>query len=178
MRFDHWRVLGLGLPGAAVGVWLVAASQTGAHDEKPHAVRSDGEHIHAPVPAGYADVKAPLHIWTDAAVLRRGEAIYEVKCAVCHGKQGDGDGPDATWLGPKIGSFRDRTMVAEMSDAYWFWRVTEGNLVEPYKSKGSVMPAYKDSLSTEDTRCWLRQPVGKPRPSLATARAVEVGRHA
>ena len=55
------------------------------------------------------------------------------KCAVCHGKEGAGDGPDATWLGPKTGSFRDRAMVAEMSDAYWFWRVSEGGLAEPYR---------------------------------------------
>ena len=41
-------------------------------------------------------------------------------------------------------------MVAEMSDAYWFWRVSEGGQGEPYKSKGSVMPGYKDVLSIED----------------------------
>ena len=43
-------------------------------------------------------------------------------------------------------------MVAEMSDAFWFWRVSEGGRVEPYKSQGSVMPAYKNSLSIEDRR--------------------------
>ena len=150
MGFNDRRFLGLALPGAAVALWLVAASQTGAHDDKPHPPKKDGEHLHAAVPTAYADVKAPLQIWTDAAVLRRGKAIYTAKCAVCHGTQGDGDGQEATWLGPKMGSFRDRPMVAEMSDAYWFWRVSEGGSVEPYKSKHSVMPAYKDSLSTED----------------------------
>ena len=131
-------------------VWFVAGSPSGAHDDKPHAIERDREHIHAQVPADYVDVKAPAHIWTDRAALDRGQAIYLAKCAVCHGKEGAGDGPDATWLGPKLGSFRDRAMVAEMSDAYWFWRVSEGGLAEPYKSKGSVMPAYKDVLSVED----------------------------
>jgi mono/diheme cytochrome c family protein len=41
-------------------------------------------------------------------------------------------------------------MVAKMSSAYWFWRVSEGGTVEPYRSKGSGMPAYKDELSVED----------------------------
>ena len=149
MRFRDLRVLGLVLPGAVAAVWLVAASQTGAHDEKPP-TRQDRDHLHAPVPAEYGDVKAPVHIWTDSAVLRRGESIYSAQCAGCHGKQGDGDGPEATWLGPKMASFRDRPMVAEMSDAFWFWRVSEGGLVEPYKSQGSVMPAYKNSLSAGD----------------------------
>ncbi len=49
-----------------------------------------------------------------------------------------------------MGSFRDRAMVAEMSDAYWFWRVSEGGEVEPYKSQRSAMPAFRDVLSVED----------------------------
>jgi mono/diheme cytochrome c family protein len=150
MRFKSWRFLGLSLIGVAAMVWLGRVSPGGAHDDTSHASPSEGEHIHASVPADYAQVQAPLHIWTDEAVLLRGEGTYMAKCAVCHGSEGAGDGPDATWLGPKMGSFRDRSMVAEMSDAYWFWRVSEGGLVEPYKSKGSVMPAYKDALSVED----------------------------
>ena len=129
---------------------LLSVSPSGAHDDRPDAAKSESEHIHAPVSADYATVKAPSHIWTDPAVLVRGQAIYVAKCAVCHGKEGAGDGPDATWLGPKMGSFRDRAMVAEMTDAYWFWRVSEGGLAEPYRSMGSVMPAYKDALSVED----------------------------
>jgi mono/diheme cytochrome c family protein len=150
MDFRNWRLIAVSITGAAGMVWFVAASQSGAHDDKPHAIKHEGEHIHAPVPPDYANVKAPSHIWSDPAVLAKGEVIYTAKCAVCHGKEGAGDGPDATWLGLKAGSFRDRAMVAEMSDAYWFWRVSEGSLAEPYKSKGSVMPAYKDALSVED----------------------------
>jgi hypothetical protein len=53
-------------------------------------------------------------------------------------------------LALKPDSFRDAAMAAEMTDAYWFWRVSEGGLAEPYRSKGSVMPAFKDDLSVED----------------------------
>jgi mono/diheme cytochrome c family protein len=134
----------------AAMLWLVSGSPSRAHDNKPHAATGGTGHIHAPVPVDYASVRAPVHIWTDRTVLARGEAIYVRKCAICHGNEGAGDGPDATWLGPKMASFRDRTMVAEMSDMYWFWRVSEGGLAQPYKSMGSVMPAYKETLSVED----------------------------
>ncbi len=141
------KVAFLGIAGV---IGLIVAAQSAAHDDMPHAIKNESEHIHAPVPPAYADVTAPLHIWTDLAVLRRGETIHAAKCAVCHGKHGAGDGPDASWGGPKAGSFLDRAMVGQMTEAYWFWRVSEGALMEPYKSKGSVMPAYKDELSLED----------------------------
>jgi Cu/Ag efflux protein CusF len=41
-------------------------------------------------------------------------------------------------------------MVAEMAGNHWVWRVSEGGLVEPFKSKGSVMPAWKGELSMND----------------------------
>jgi Cu/Ag efflux protein CusF len=41
-------------------------------------------------------------------------------------------------------------MVAEMPGSYWLWRVSEGGLVEPFKSKGSAMPAGKGELSLND----------------------------
>jgi hypothetical protein len=41
-------------------------------------------------------------------------------------------------------------MAAEMTEAYWFWRVSEGAAVEPFRSSGSTMPAWKDQLSVED----------------------------
>ena len=38
----------------------------------------------------------------------------------------------------------------EMRGNYWFWRVSEGGTVEPYRSKGSGMPAWKTELSVAD----------------------------
>jgi mono/diheme cytochrome c family protein len=133
------------------------AEVTRAHDkdkakekDHKHTHGSGPEHIHAPVPAEYSKETAPPHIWTDKAVITRGAAIHSVKCAVCHGNEGAGDGPAVGGLIMKPASFRDKAMVAEMSPAYWFWRVSEGGAVEPYRSKGSAMPAYKADLSVED----------------------------
>jgi mono/diheme cytochrome c family protein len=119
----------------------------GAHDE--HKAPSP-PHIHAPVPKAYQSIAVPAGIWTDSAVLAHGRAIHDVRCAVCHGSQGAGDGPAAAGLALKPASFGDARMVAEMSPVYWFWRLSEGALAEPFRSLGSVMPAWKDQLSVDD----------------------------
>jgi mono/diheme cytochrome c family protein len=130
-----WTLL-LGL----VGLLLPAA--TAGHDPK--------EHVHAAVPAEYARQSAADGLWTDRAVLERGRTIYHAQCAICHGPRGAGDGPAAAGLQLKPPSLQDAAMVAEMTPAYWLWRVSEGGTSEPYKSKGSIMPAYKDTLSIDE----------------------------
>ena len=120
-----------------------------AHDSVRHAV-AHTDHDHAEVPAAYANAHIPDRIWIDAAVIAKGKEIYTAKCAVCHGEKGDGKGPAAMGLTPKPGDFTDQKMVAEMPGNFWVWRVSEGGLVEPFKSKKSAMPAWKNELSMED----------------------------
>jgi mono/diheme cytochrome c family protein len=38
----------------------------------------------------------------DAPVTREGETIFQMRCFVCHGRQGRGDGPASTGLGAKV----------------------------------------------------------------------------
>jgi mono/diheme cytochrome c family protein len=83
-------------------------------------------------------------------MIARGQEIFSAKCAVCHGESGDGKGPVAVNLQLKPADFSDSKMVAEMPGNYWVWRVSEGGLVEPFKSKGSTMPAWKGELSMND----------------------------
>src|SRR5215831_5605657 len=153
MRDKEFRALTRA--GAALLVSLVAAlvpATTWADDlkEEPPHIEHAPAHVHAAVPAEYAKQSPAVGLWTDRTALDRGRTIYETQCAICHGPRGAGDGPAATSLTPKPPSLQDAAMVAEMTPEYWFWRVSEGGAVEPYKSKGSVMPAYKTTLSAED----------------------------
>lgn len=109
-----------------------------------------GDHVHAPVPAAYANAHVPIRVWTDPKMIARGQEIFAAKCVVCHGDKGDGKGPAAVRLPLKPADFTDRKMVAEMAGNYWVWRVSEGGLVEPFRSMGSAMPAWKDELSLND----------------------------
>jgi mono/diheme cytochrome c family protein len=132
-------VLGLALAsGALLGVAAAA--------DRPQ----DHGHDHPAVPASYASAHLPARVWTDPRMIARGKEIYFAKCVVCHGERGDGKGSGAATLPLKPADFTDHKMVAHMPGNYWFWRVSEGGLVEPFKSKGSAMPAWKSELSIPD----------------------------
>jgi len=121
------------------------------HGEKRHEdMHKGGGHVHVEVPPEYADKYAPEGIWTDPEVLTKGKEIYDKYCLVCHGAEGKGDGTAAQSLDPKPSDMTDRSMVDEMADNFWFWRVSEGGAVEPYKSMGSTMPAWKDKLNEDE----------------------------
>lgn len=142
----------------AMTVSILAAFSAGstlAHDPEPkHAhpskERALDSHSHAVVPPAYQGLVAPPSVWTDAAKLARGREIYAAKCAACHGERGAGDGPAASALPIKPAPFTDTAMVAGMTAAYWFWRVSEGATVEPFRSAGSAMPAWGNELSVDD----------------------------
>ncbi len=138
----------------AVFVLLVGLCAT-----RPPAGRANGDkdkheqkggHAHVSAPTEYADIHVPLSVWTDARMIARGKEIYTTRCAVCHGDAGDGKGPAGVALPLKPADFRDKAGVAEMRDNYWFWRVSEGGQVEPFKGRGSAMPPWKGQLSVEE----------------------------
>src|SRR5438876_445944 len=130
-----------------LGLWLAHPPVIRANGDKDEA---KGGHAHVPAPLEYAATHVPLNVWTDQAMIGRGKDIYTPRCAVCHGDAGDGKGPAGLALPLKPSDFRDRDGVAEMRDNYWFWRVSEGGQVEPFKGKGSAMPPWKSQLSVEE----------------------------
>jgi mono/diheme cytochrome c family protein len=152
MRARHWSILGIAMSVLALGLWagdpaVTRADPPGNGEDKD---ADAGGHAHVPAPLPYADAHVPVSVWTDAQMIARGKEIYGAKCAVCHGDTGDGKGPAGQALPLKPPDFRDKAGVAEMRDNYWFWRVSEGGAVEPFKGRGSAMPPWKGDLSVED----------------------------
>jgi mono/diheme cytochrome c family protein len=123
------------------------SSKAGAHT---HAPGQGHDHEHPAVPVAYAKADMPPDGWTDLTMIAKGKEIYVAKCALCHGERGDGKGPGAVGLKLKPADLTDAKMVAEMAGNFWFWRVSEGGLVEPFRSKDSMMPAWKGELSVSD----------------------------
>jgi mono/diheme cytochrome c family protein len=140
---------GFALSGVQAQQPAAGAPKPGQHGHK-HGSGGHGDHEHPAVPTAYASSHVPAHVWTDAKMIAKGKEIFTAKCALCHGEKGDGKGPGSANLPFKPADLTDARMVAEMAGNFWVWRVSEGGLVEPFKSKGSTMPAWKGELSMND----------------------------
>ncbi|NIS81641.1 MAG: c-type cytochrome [Anaerolineales bacterium] len=102
------------------------------------------EHNHAEIPHDFEGLENPFG--EDPEAIAAGAELFAMTCAVCHGEGGEGDGPSAAGLDPKPASLADADMMADLSDAYLFWRITEGGMMEPFNSS---MPPWGESLSEE-----------------------------
>lgn len=78
------------------------------------------------------------------AVPEKGREVFEQRCAVCHGPQGRGDGPEAPFLSPRPASLISAGTSVK-SDAELLTIIANG------KSR-TAMPAWKDVLSEEQRK--------------------------
>lgn len=89
-------------------------------------------------PAAEARKKNPVA--ANESSLAAGQKIYLKRCAACHGKTGNGDGPDAADLGIHPAKLSDPVTRAE-TDGELFWKITVGK---------KPMPNYATRLSATD----------------------------
>jgi mono/diheme cytochrome c family protein len=97
------------------------------------------------VPAPYTTLSNPLP--RTQATVERGGKVYAANCASCHGGTGLGDGPAGRGLTPPPYNLAWLSRMPMSNwDPFMYWTVAEGGA-----PAGSAMPAFKDSLSKEDT---------------------------
>src|SRR5574341_1309420 len=101
------------------------------------------------VPTEYAAVTPPDDVLNSSDAIAAGQTIFRPSCASCHGLVGNGKGTANPAFGTKPADFTDRARMASRSPQYLFWRVSEGGRVEPFRSQGSIMPAWKYQLTEE-----------------------------
>jgi mono/diheme cytochrome c family protein len=89
-------------------------------------------------PAAEARKKNPVAA-TESS-LAAGQKIYLKRCVGCHGKTGNGDGPDAADLGIDPAKRSDPAIRVE-TDGELFWKITVGK---------KPMPNYGTRLSPAD----------------------------
>jgi mono/diheme cytochrome c family protein len=81
-----------------------------------------------------------------SASANAGRGIFTQNCAVCHGLEGWGNGPNAITLEKKPANF-SRPFYKQYPDEFWFYRISEG-------VPGTRMPRFGEIL-TEEQRWYL-----------------------
>jgi mono/diheme cytochrome c family protein len=79
----------------------------------------------------------------DLAAVSEGVALFQSNCASCHGEHADGHGAAAAGLTPPPANFRGTDVLARHSDAYLFYRLTEGK-------PGTAMPSFRGALAERE----------------------------
>jgi mono/diheme cytochrome c family protein len=74
--------------------------------------------------------------------LRKGRALYQRHCTVCHGQGGKGDGP----AGAEARDLTDPAVQAGLTDGEIFWKIGAGRR----KDDEMAMPAFSRQIGTED----------------------------
>ncbi len=97
---------------------------------------------------GYPQVKVPQQLLQQVAVQQAGHKLFTQLCKECHGSLTEGRSKRAARFEPPAPDFR-HPRYASVAAAYLYWRIEIGKQIEPYRSRGSVMPAWGPYLSPE-----------------------------
>ena len=106
--------------------------------------------------------QVPQELLQDSAQRQAGRELFFKHCRECHGTSGEGRHPRAARFQPPAPDFRSHA-YATADPAYLYWRIAQGKRVEPFRSRGSVMPAWQPHFS--ERQIWqlvayLRQRAG------------------
>jgi high-affinity iron transporter len=114
--------------------------------------------------------------------VSRGWALYQENCASCHGKTGQGNGPDSVGMDPPPVNFTDRSRASQRSVFGLYQVITQGLGGTEMKSFRDFPEqdrwalafrvgtfAYQSSLAEEGKRLWQGDPALRKRiPDLKT----------
>ncbi len=101
---------------------------------------SPSDEIDLPVP--------PAGLLGDAVRVALGKRLFAAHCAECHGSLAEGRTSVAARLTPLPPDFHERR-YRSMLPGYLFRRIEQGRKLEPFRSSGSVMPAWQQYLSQD-----------------------------
>jgi len=81
--------------------------------------------------------------------IAAGRDLFFKHCVHCHGSASEGRSPRAQSYIPRPPSFTARSYKS-LDPAYLYWRIGVGKTVEPYRSRGSVMPSFAPHLDEKE----------------------------
>jgi cytochrome c oxidase cbb3-type subunit 3 len=75
-----------------------------------------------------------------------GRALYQQYCSMCHGPQGQGNGPAAATMNPKPRNHTDGRYMNTLSDTHLTTVISEGGAAV---QRSPLMPSWKGTLSPQ-----------------------------
>ncbi len=86
------------------------------------------------------------------AAVEEGAALYYENCMYCHGDMLDGKGHVAAAFTPRPINFQDVGTIAQLQEAFLFWRITKGGPGLPVEGTpwASAMPVWEEMLEEDD----------------------------
>lgn len=145
------------LIGIPVLVGFLTYRQVSASVGAPPALRS----VH-PAPPNQIDFRGrtirlsglenPLRGGDMSAHIETGRTVYVRNCMPCHGDRLDGGGHFARAFNPVPADFTSNGTIAQLTEAYVFWRIAKGGPGLPNEGTpwNSAMPAWDDVLTEEE----------------------------
>ena len=99
-------------------------------------------------PAPLPPISVPQELLSQAEQQTAGARLFFRYCRECHGTMAEGRNPRAGRFVPAAADFV-RPSAITLAPDYLYWRIARGKQVEPYRSQGSVMPAWEPHLSEQ-----------------------------
>ena len=96
-------------------------------------------------------IKVPHALLAERVTQQQGAELFHTHCSECHGTPSEGRTLRVARFNPPAPDFLDPGYT-QTDPAYLFWRISEGKRVEPFYSRGSVMPAFGPYFS--DQQIW------------------------
>lgn len=96
-----------------------------------------------PVPDNYKTIKPPVNI-KDPAVINVGKGLYNQYCKICHGTNGQGDGPKSAALKTAPGNLK-AISITKQNDGEIFYKLNKGREEMPGFEK--KLPSLNDQWS-------------------------------
>lgn len=99
--------------------------------------------------AGWPNRDVPLALLNQEKSIAAGHELFLKLCRECHGTLSEGRNPRAARFVPPAPDFHEQR-YGNSDPEYLYWRIEEGKRTEPFRSRGSVMPAWKPHLTERE----------------------------
>ena len=106
--------------------------------------------IHPAPPAEFVGLSNPIP--HTEANLATGKGLFVAYCSPCHGIKLDGKGLQAPGFDPPPANFTDVGTIAQLQEAYLFWRIAKGGVGLPVEGHPwrSAMPRWETRISSDN----------------------------